>query len=258
MSCRSIRLAEKRRVGSGGQSDVSDRKQRLPESCKLERKTVNNITVDRSLCRISINGVKPGNAPKIMRLLAANGITAGNITDLAGGESHTLSFSVPEKDYRRTAGILEAYNTDPCRAEIQTETNLAMFTVIGSGAGYDSSITAMYYDTLMKENVEIYYLSLSEMKISALVDEHAVDRAVSCLRARFMEEGILCPPERTVKSHEKEEDLHRLRSSGDYSFYIGRNRLQIVQENNRLSAGKRHKGDNSLRYDGGSPDALGI
>jgi len=227
-------------------------------SRQLERKTVNNITVDRNLYKISIGGVRPENALKIIRLLTAGGITPGNMADLSESGSHVFSFSVPERDYRRAAGILDAYAREVFGAEILTEKNLAMLSVIGSGAGYDSGIAAIYYETLLKENVEIHLISLSEMRISALVDEHAVDRAVSRLRARFMEAGLYSPPERIAKSHEKEENIHRLRGSGDNSFYNGRNRLRLIQENNKLSDGKQHKGYNSMRYHRGSTGALGV
>ena len=227
------------------------------KSRKIERKTVNNITVDRNLCKITINNVKPGNTQKIIRFLAANGIIFNNMETFAGGESESISFSAPEADSRRAACVLEAYKSDCC-FEILTEKNLAMLSVIGSGAAYDTGIAAMCYDTLLKQNVEVHLLSLSEMKISALVGEHAVDRAAACLRARYIEAGVYGPLERTVKSHEKEEDFHRLGGSGDYSFYNGRDRFRLVQENNRLSAGKQYKGDNSMRYHRGSADAYGL
>jgi len=223
----------------------------------LEDRTVHTIAVDRNLCKISINGVKPVTVLKIIRTLAANEVPFENVTQVSGGETDSFSFSIHETDYRRTADILTECRMERT-AEIVADKDLAMLSVSGDGVAYDSRIASLYYDTLHQENVEIYILSLSERKISALVNQHAADRAAAYLRARFMEAGVYGPVERTVKSHEKKENFHRLRGSGDYSLYRERNRFQLVQENIRLSAGKRHKGSYSLRNDGGSPGALGV
>ena len=220
MSFRLFEPKEKSRAGFPVRPAVSSRgRVRLPESRKLERKIIYSITVDRNLAKISINGVKPVNVPKIIRLLAANGIVFSNEADLSMGGSDMFSFSVPENDYQRAAGILSGYKNEAYGGELHTKKDLAMLSVVGSGAAYDSRIAALFYDTLLEEKVEIHLISLSGMKISALVDGRAADRAVSRLRARFMEAGVYCPSERTVMGHGKKEDIHGLGGSDDYPFY---------------------------------------
>ena len=136
------------------------------------------------------------------------------MADLPGTGTGSFSFVIPESEYPRADSVLNVYRADSCRLEVFTEKNLAMLSVVGPGAAYDSNIAAMYYDTLLDENVEIHHLSLSVIRISALVDERAVDRVVSCLRARFEEAGLYGPAERTVN--------RRFAGGGDQPFYIRR------------------------------------
>jgi len=165
---------------------------------------------------------------QITRLLMENGVSVRNTADLSGRGAGTYSFLTPGRDYRRVMAILNDCGYSAPRGEILAEKGLAMLSVIGSGIARDPDITAMFYDILLNENIEIHLLSLSEMRISALVYEHAADRAVSCLRARFMEAGVYCPAERTVKGYEKKEDLHRLGSGCDHPFYGKQDRFQII------------------------------
>lgn len=186
---------------------------------RLERKIIHKLTVDRNFTKITITGVMPAMAPKVMRLLAASGVSCGSAAELSAGGYAILSFAIPGWDYWRTIGILDGYKTIMRIGEVSAETDLAMLSVIGSGAAYDSRITALFYDVLLEENVEIHLLSLSGMKITALVDGRAAERAVSTLRARFMEAGVYSPSERTVRGYEQKEDFHGRRGSRDYPVY---------------------------------------
>ena len=154
---------------------------------KLERKIVSGLTADKSVCKITMNDLQPESVPDIMRSLAANDICCDVITHFFADELNSLSFSIPAYNCLRTAKILEAH----CSSKIIIEENLAKLSVIGDGIAYDMNIVAMLYDTLLKEGVNIQLLSLSAIKISALIAENVVNHAISVLHARFMDAGML-------------------------------------------------------------------
>jgi len=122
-------------------------------------------------------------------LMASNDISADTVAHSLGNKFESLSFSIHEDDFQKAVGILDEYKKEYYECEIQTKENLAKLSVIGAGIAYDTDIAGMFYEALLNENIKIYLLSLSALKISALVDKNEADRALSALHTRYAEEG---------------------------------------------------------------------
>lgn len=189
---RSVELAKKSGVEFSVKSGVLIAEPtRVKAVNGLEKKTISGITSDKNICKISINRVKPENVPEIMLLLAENKIFADTIVHLTGDEADSLSFSITSENGQRVAEILDKHSLFD--GQLLVEDKLEKLSVIGDGIAYDTNIVAMFYQTLLNESIKIQLLSLSAMKISALVDENIIEHAISALHIKFTEAGVLGP-----------------------------------------------------------------
>ena len=164
---------------------------KIKEVQSIEKKVVSGITADRNMCKISLTNVWASQVPVILRQLAVNGVSVDLLTHGAGDMSESLSFSVPDNMRGRLLEILGEHSD--VSSEISIHENLAKLSVIGTGIAYDTDIAAIFYETLLKDGVKVLLLSLSSMKISALVAEDEVSGAIISLHARFKEAGMLGP-----------------------------------------------------------------
>jgi len=191
---RSVELAKKFGVEFSVKSSGAEcSSTQIKENSDIEKKVVSGITADRNVCKISLLKVKHGCVPMVMRRLAANNIVVDIVTHGAGDRYDSLSFSVPAKDCGRMLEILNEHRGECFGVEIAAQENLAKLSVIGAGVAYDTTIAAAFYETLLKEGIKLYLLSLSSIKISALVAQDDVSRAVISLHTRFKDEGKLSP-----------------------------------------------------------------
>jgi len=189
---RSVELAQKFGVefsvkSSGLESELT----KIKEFANIEQKLVSGITSDRNICKISIAGVKPEKTVAILHTLAKNKISIDTFTQEVGLKADNLSFSVSTGDCPKISEVLEACRGKIFDGEICTDTNLAKLSVIGAGIAYDASIALVLYETLLSESIKVHLLSLSAAKISALVAEDVVTRAITALHAKFMDAGML-------------------------------------------------------------------
>ena len=89
--------------------------------------------------------------------------------------------------------ILNEYKDIHFEGDISANLSLAKLSVIGPGIAYDTDIAAIFYETLLEEEVKIHLLSLSAIKISALVAGDEAIRITLALHKKFMEAKILSP-----------------------------------------------------------------
>ncbi|MCL2565134.1 MAG: aspartate kinase [Defluviitaleaceae bacterium] len=184
---RSVELAKKFGVEfSVKSSTVAAEPTIIKDITSIEKKSVSGITADRKICKISINEIKAENVPEIIHLLSKNKISLDIITHSAGDKFDSLSFAISGADSYKAMELLSIYN-------IQVNENLAKLSVIGPGIAYETHIAAIFYETLLEEEVKIHLLSLSAIKISALINREEVTNIILALHKKFMEAGILSP-----------------------------------------------------------------
>ena len=191
---RSIELAKKFGVEfSVKSSAMASEPTKIKEVHGIEKKFISGITTDKNACKISISKIRPKGAPMIMNLLAKNKIITDIITHEAGDNFDSLSFSISERDCRKMMKILNEYKDIHFEGDISANLSLAKLSVIGPGIAYDTDIAAIFYETLLEEEVKIHLLSLSAIKISALVAGDEAIRITLALHKKFMEAKILSP-----------------------------------------------------------------
>ena len=93
-----------------------------------------------------------------------------------------LEFSVAHRDLDRAQTALAVALPN---AQISTETGLAKVSVVGSGLRQRADVARSLFGVLGESGIVVKVLATSEIKISALIENDAVERAVRALHAAY-------------------------------------------------------------------------
>lgn len=105
-----------------------------------------------------------------------------------------LSFSIHSEDLKDTLQVL-ADNKESLKYEnVQFESDLAKVSIVGSGMVSNPGVAAKMFEVLANESIEVKMVSTSEIKVSTVVEEGNMIRAVDSLHQAFELAGT------TVKS----------------------------------------------------------
>ena len=187
---RSVEMAKKYNV----EVEVLSSLKRVPgtivkEVAKMEKMLVRGVTKDTNVTRVSIIGVPdvPGIAFKIFSKLAAKGINVDIILQSVGRDgTKDISFTVSRDNGATVAEILSTSFEELAGKEIVTDNQVAKISVVGAGMETHPGTAAKMFEALYEIDVNIQMIATSEIKISVLIDEKDVDRAVAAVHKAFI------------------------------------------------------------------------
>lgn len=160
----------------------------VKEETRVERMLVSGVAADKNTARISVMGVKnePGIAFKIFNLLARNHINVDIIIQSVGREStKDISFTVARTDLEE-AMILLNDNKEILTAHlVECEEGVAKISIIGAGMTSNPGVAAKMFESLYSANVNIKMIATSEIRITVLIDEVDVNRAMRTVHDAF-------------------------------------------------------------------------
>jgi len=188
---RSIELAKKFGVEFSVRSSfTNDTPSLIKQLPTIEDKVVSGITAERDICKVGITKIHGNNVGKLLHLLAGNGIPIDILTLESDSDFASLSFALP-KSYKDTlTELLTVHKDDIFEGEFVFSHNLAKLSVVGAGIAYDSRVTLTFYEALMSKSVKIQLLSLSTLKISALISMETLDSVIHALHEKFKNAGM--------------------------------------------------------------------
>ncbi|MFN3834723.1 MAG: aspartate kinase [Glycocaulis sp.] len=147
-----------------------------------ERRIVSGIAYTRAQARLGVPGLEDSAAAPaaVFGALAEAGVHVDMIVQArARSGGHNLEFSVDGRDLKAALGALGAF------AEVSHETGLAKVSVVGTGLRGRADIARTLYGVLEAQAIPVRMVATSEIKISALVDEDRLERAVRALHAAY-------------------------------------------------------------------------
>lgn len=160
----------------------------VKEETKVERMLVSGVAADTNVVRISVLGVKnkPGVAFKIFNLLAKNHINVDIIIQSVGREdTKDISFTVAKPDFQDALALLETNQESITASGLQFEEGVAKLSIIGAGMCSNPGVAAKMFEALYVANVNIKMIATSEVRITVLVDEADVNRAMRTVHDAF-------------------------------------------------------------------------
>jgi len=154
----------------------------------MEQAIISGVTHDTTEAKLTIEQVpdRPGVAATIFRDLAEAGINVDMIVQNVSSAGHTdISFTVPRADVERAARCMEKIVVDTEAHGFRTDADIGRVSLIGAGMKTHPGIAARMFETLANDGVNIEMISTSTIRISCVVAEGDVERAVQSLHAAF-------------------------------------------------------------------------
>ena len=189
---RSVELAKKFRVDLEVLSSL-ERKPgtKVKEVTKVEKTTIAGVAKDTSIARIALIGLRhnPGVAFQVFDLLSKHNINVDLILQSIGREdSKDISFTVHEKDLEDAQEILTENQEVLCFDHIEVDGNIGNVSIVGAGLMTNCGMAARMFEALYEAGINIQMINTSEIRVSVLLDEGDVDRAVRAIHAKFFDE----------------------------------------------------------------------
>ena len=155
---------------------------------RMEKTAVSSVAKDKDIARIALVGVpnEVGTSFKVFSLLAQNHINVDIILQGIGHEEgKDICFTVAEGDLKKAAELLESHKDELRFTRLETNADIAMVSVVGSGMINNPGVAAKLFEALYDAHININMISTSEIKISVLVDKKDADRAVQAVHDKF-------------------------------------------------------------------------
>ena len=189
---RSVELAKKFRVNLEVVSSL-ERKPgtKVKEVVKVEKTNIAGIAKDTSLARIALVGLQhnPGVAFQVFSLLSGGGINVDTILQSIGrDETKDISFTIHRKDLEDTVAILEEHKSTLGFDHLAIDDSVGKVSIVGAGLMSNSAVAARMFEALYEAGINIQMINTSEIRVSVLLDEGDVDRAVRAIHAKFFDE----------------------------------------------------------------------
>ena len=190
---RSVELAKKYRINMEVVSSL-ERKPgtKIKEVVKMEKTSIAGVAKDTNVACIALVGLdhNPGVAFQVFHLLGTKGINVDIILQSIGDvDSKDISFTVHRKDMADAVAILEE-NKDVLKFDhLETDDKVGKVSIVGAGLISSCGMAAKMFEALYGANINIQMISTSEIKISVLLHEEDINKAVKAIHAKFFDEA---------------------------------------------------------------------
>jgi aspartate kinase len=156
----------------------------------MEHPLITAVTHSTEEARVTLLGVpdEPGTAGRIFGALADANVNVDMIiqSEPAGeGSSAEVSFTVPRDDLRAGRETLEGLASELGISSIATDERMGKVSIVGAGMRSHPGVAAKVFTVLGDESINIEMISTSPIKISCVVREEHVPRAVRALHSAF-------------------------------------------------------------------------
>jgi aspartate kinase len=158
------------------------------EETTMEEPIISGVTHDVSEAKVTIFRVpdRPGIAAKLFRPLADANLVVDMIEQNVSTEGHTdISFTVPKSDLTRTMEVVETVVAAIEAGGATADESIGRVSVVGAGMKTNPGVAATMFEVLSSEGVNIEMISTSTIRISCVVAEDDVERAVRALHMAF-------------------------------------------------------------------------
>ena len=155
----------------------------------MEKMLITGVAADTNTARISVIGVedKPGTAFKIFHTLARNNINVDIILQSVGRDgTKDISFTVSEDDLQDALHVLEEHKETLTIQQITSNKHVAKISVVGAGMMSNPGVAAKMFESMYNSRVNINMIATSEIRITVLVDEKDVDKAMNAVHDGFI------------------------------------------------------------------------
>ena len=186
---RSVEMAKKYNVELVVRSSLNETEGTVvKEVASVEKLLVTGVAADANTARISVIGVedRPGVAFRIFDVLAKKGINVDIILQSVGRDgTKDISFTVASSDMEAAIAILEENKERLTIKDIVWDERVAKLSVVGAGMMSNPGVAAKMFESLYNSRININMIATSEIRITVLVDEKDIDKAMNAVHDGF-------------------------------------------------------------------------
>lgn len=158
------------------------------EDPTMEQAIISGISHDVSEAKVTIRRVpdRPGVAAALFRALADGAVNVDMIEQNVSYDGFTdISFTVPRSDVSRATTVMERMVETTGADGYSCDDAIGRVSVVGAGMKTNPGIAAEMFEILARESINIEMISTSSIRISCVVRQDAVERAVRALHEAF-------------------------------------------------------------------------
>ncbi|HET8931122.1 MAG TPA: aspartate kinase [Acidimicrobiales bacterium] len=158
------------------------------EDPDMEDAIVSAVTHEESEAKVTVTGVpdRPGIAATLFRRLADVDANLDMIVQNVSVNGVTnISFTVPQPELDVALGICNDYVADIDGAGVVPKETIGKVSLVGAGMKTNPGVAAKVFETLADNDINIEMISTSAIRISCVVPEVQVERAVEVLHTAF-------------------------------------------------------------------------
>jgi len=171
-----------------------------PEDQSMERPLVTAVTHSTEEARVTLTDLpdRPGIAGRVLTVLAGANVNVDMIIQNEPiparpsdgdspppGQSADMSFTVPRDDLRVALAALEVLRGELGIGEVASDAGMGKVSIVGAGMKSHPGVAARTFSVLGEAGVNIEMISTSPIKISCVIREEHVERAVRELHTAF-------------------------------------------------------------------------
>ena len=158
------------------------------EAKSVERPIISAVTHDISEAKVTLQAVpdKPGVAAAVFRRIADMDMDVDMIVQNVSEEGVTdISFTVPRGDLSKCVPSLEELMVEIGGRGVTSNSEIARVSLIGAGMKAHPGVAAQMFETLAENDINIEMINTSAIRISCVVAEKDIERAVRSLHSEF-------------------------------------------------------------------------
>ncbi len=160
----------------------------VDEGDTMEQPVISGIAFNRDEAKIVVRGVpdRPGVASAILTPISDAHIEIDMILQNLSTDGNTdFSFTVNRPDFDKALAILANIKADIEAKEIHGDDDVVKVSLVGVGMRSHAGVASKMFQVLAENNINIQMISTSEIKISVLIKEQYLDKAVKSLHTAF-------------------------------------------------------------------------
>ncbi|MDQ1144822.1 aspartate kinase [Bacillus sp. SORGH_AS 510] len=158
------------------------------EATMEQNLVVRGVAFEDEITKVTVLGLTNSltSLSTIFTTLAQNQINVDIIIQsTTEGGSANLSFSIHTNDLLETLKVLEDNKAVLGYEQLDAENKLAKVSIVGSGMISNPGVAAKMFEVLASNDIQIKMVSTSEIKVSAVLEEKNMLKAVELLHSAF-------------------------------------------------------------------------
>lgn len=161
----------------------------ITEGSKMEKqRVVSGIAHDLNVARIALFDVpdQPGVAMTIFKVLADNKINVDMV--IQGGmrsNRNDIAFTIESDELDKALPLVNEVVAKIGASGMSYGKDVAKVSIVGAGMQSNPGVAAAMFEALADANINIHMISTSEIKVSCIIDDTEVAKAVQALHSKF-------------------------------------------------------------------------